>query len=89
MVHNYKLLADFLITCHIYETCGAYGPGELTDLRSALVNNVTFASIAVRNGLHKHLKYMSEKLMDVIDRFVRLQEENGHAINEEVCTLLT
>jgi dsRNA-specific ribonuclease len=77
-------VADFLITCHIYESCGLLTPGELTDLRSALVNNVTFASLAVRNGFHKFLKYNSSKLMDMIDNFVTFQEEHNHAVNEEV-----
>lgn len=79
---------DFLITCHIYESCGLLNPGELTDLRSALVNNVTFASLAVRNGFHKFMKYNSSKLMDKIDNFVTFQEEHNHAVNEEVLLLL-
>lgn len=77
-------VADFLITCHIYESCGLLTPGELTDLRSALVNNVTFASLTVRNGFHKFMKYTSPKLMDVVDSFVKFQEERNHVINEEV-----
>ncbi|GLV33502.1 Dicer-1, partial [Carabus blaptoides fortunei] len=50
-------ILDFLITCHIYEMsdtltpmqgCIVEGltPGQLTDLRSALVNNATFAGLA-------------------------------------------
>jgi endoribonuclease Dicer len=65
---------DFLITCHIYESCGLLTPGELTDLRSALVNHVTFASLSVRNGVHKFMKYTSSKLMDMVDNFVTFQE---------------
>jgi hypothetical protein len=77
-------IADFLITCHIYESCGELTPGELTDLRSALVNNVTFASLTVRNGFHKFMKYTAPKIMDYIDDFVKFQEEHNHVINEEV-----
>jgi hypothetical protein len=77
-------VADFLITCHIYESCGLLTPGELTDLRSALVNNATFASLTVRNGFHKFLKYTSPKLMDMVDVFVKFQEERNHVINEDV-----
>jgi endoribonuclease Dicer len=79
---------DFLITCHIYESCGLLTPGELTDLRSALVNNVTFASLAVRNGFHKFMKYTSSKLVDMIDNFVTFQEEHNHVVSEEVLLLL-
>lgn len=46
-------ILDFLITSYIFESCGNLKPGELTDLRSALVNNVTFASYVVKLGLHK------------------------------------
>jgi len=63
-------------------------PGELTDLRSALVNNVTFASLTVRNGFHKFIKYSSPKLMSLIDKFVSFQEEHNHVINEEVNFIL-
>ncbi|CAG9133285.1 unnamed protein product [Plutella xylostella] len=44
---------DLLITAHCFEHCRALRPGELTDLRSALVNNVTFAAYVVKLGLHK------------------------------------
>lgn len=89
---------DFLITCHIYEmsdtlTCmpgriaEGLTPGQLTDLRSALVNNVTFAGLVVRNGFHTHLKYINTKLMDIIDTFVKFQEERDFVINEEVSNM--
>ncbi|XP_036140493.1 endoribonuclease Dicer isoform X2 [Monomorium pharaonis] len=39
-------ILDFLITCYIYDHCGILSPGDLTDLRSALVNNITFACLA-------------------------------------------
>lgn len=46
-------ILDFLITAHIYENNPRLSPGDLTDLRSALVNNVTFAAYVVKLGLHK------------------------------------
>ncbi|OAD58870.1 Endoribonuclease Dicer [Eufriesea mexicana] len=55
----------------------------LTDLRSALVNNTIFASLAVRCGFHKYFRHLSPGLSIVINRFVRIQEENGHSISEE------
>jgi endoribonuclease Dicer len=63
-------------------------PEELTDLRSALVNNATFASLTVRSGFHKFLKYSSPKLMGKIDQFVSFLEEHNHEINEEVNFIL-
>lgn len=79
---------DFLITCFIYENCGELSPGDLTDLRSALVNNVTFAGYTVRLGLHKFLMYSSGKLQNSIDSFVEVQESKAHRINDEILILI-
>ncbi|XP_015125778.1 endoribonuclease Dcr-1 [Diachasma alloeum] len=74
---------DYLITRHLYEDTRQHSPGALTDLRSALVNNTIFASLAVRCGFHRYFRHLSPGLNVVIDRFVRIQEENGHSISEE------
>ncbi|XP_076165348.1 endoribonuclease Dcr-1 isoform X2 [Ptiloglossa arizonensis] len=74
---------DYLITRHLYEDARQHSPGALTDLRSALVNNTIFASLAVRCGFHKYFRHLSPGLSAVINRFVRIQEENGHSISEE------
>lgn len=74
---------DYLITRHLYEDPRLHSPGALTDLRSALVNNTIFASLAVRHSFHKYFRHLSPGLNDVIDRFVRIQHENGHSISEE------
>lgn len=79
-------ISDYLITRHLYEDSRQHSPGALTDLRSALVNNTIFASLAVRCGFHKYFRHLSPGLSVVINRFVRIQEENGHSISEEVCT---
>lgn len=79
-----RFSTDYLITRHLYEDPRQHSPGALTDLRSALVNNTIFASLAVRHGFHKYFKHLSPGLNDVIDRFVRIQHENGHSISEEV-----
>ncbi|KAF6212369.1 hypothetical protein GE061_012891 [Apolygus lucorum] len=74
---------DYLITRHLYEDKRAHSPGALTDLRSALVNNTIFASLTVKHGLHKYFRHLSPGLGEVVQRFVTIQEENSHAINEE------
>ncbi|KAI4495974.1 hypothetical protein M0802_008189 [Mischocyttarus mexicanus] len=74
---------DYLITRHLYEDSRQHSPGALTDLRSALVNNTIFASLAVRCGFHKYFRHLSPGLNIVINRFVRIQEANGHSISEE------
>ncbi|XP_055526642.1 endoribonuclease Dcr-1 isoform X2 [Wyeomyia smithii] len=79
---------DYLITRHLYEDPRQHSPGALTDLRSALVNNTIFASLAVRHEFHKYFRHLSPGLNEVIDRFVRIQQENGHSISEEYYLIL-
>ncbi|XP_033221777.1 endoribonuclease Dicer isoform X2 [Belonocnema kinseyi] len=79
---------DFLITVYIYEYCGELSPGDLTDLRSALVNNITFACLAVRYGLHTALLSYVPLLHEIINRFVKFQEERNHAIDDELLWIL-
>ncbi|KAH1023571.1 hypothetical protein HUJ04_012751 [Dendroctonus ponderosae] len=75
---------DYLITRHLYEDPRMHSPGALTDLRSALVNNTIFAALAVRHGFHKYFRHLSPGLNDVVERFIRLQEESGHTILDEL-----
>ena len=77
-------LTDYLITRYLYEDPRQHPPGALTDLRSALVNNTTFAVLAVRFEFHRYFKHFSHTLNQVMDKFIKAQEENGHCINEEV-----
>lgn len=44
---------DYLITRYLFEHKKQYSPGVLTDLRSALVNNTIFASLAVKYNFYK------------------------------------
>lgn len=46
---------DFLITKHLYNEFKDSKPGELTDLRSTIVSNESFARIAVQHDLHVYL----------------------------------
>ncbi|CAH1963375.1 unnamed protein product [Acanthoscelides obtectus] len=81
-------ILDFLITCYIYEQCEGLTPGLLTDLRAALVNNNTFASLLVRLGLHKFILFINQKLQAYIDRFVEFLEDKRYQIDDEVLILL-
>lgn len=80
---------DFLITCYIYERCPTMHPGQLTDLRSALVNNVTLACLLVRNNLHNFILYQNSKLAESIGKFYLFQEERNHEVTEHVQLLTT
>ncbi|KAI8421690.1 hypothetical protein MSG28_009676 [Choristoneura fumiferana] len=82
-------ILDFLITSHIFEYCDNLKPGDLTDLRSALVNNVTFASYVVKLGLHKFLcSQLNPTLDKAIMMFVEHQEQRDHEIIEDVLYLI-
>ncbi|XP_049872216.1 endoribonuclease Dicer [Pectinophora gossypiella] len=82
-------ILDFLITSHIFENCPDLKPGELTDLRSALVNNVTFASYVVKLGLHKFIcSQLNPVLETAIMAFVEHQERRDHNIVEDVLYLI-
>lgn len=80
---------DFLVTCYIYESCGKLDPGQLTDLRSALVNNNTFASLIVRNGLHKFLLMINSTLQNHIDKFVDFLKCKNYEIDDDILILLS
>ncbi|CAH9128863.1 unnamed protein product [Cuscuta epithymum] len=60
---------DILITWYLYQNHTDVDPGELTDLRSASVNNTNFALAAVRANLHPHLQHCSTNLESQILEF--------------------
>ncbi|XP_063622136.1 endoribonuclease Dcr-1-like [Cydia splendana] len=73
----------------MYSRTDQLKPGELTDLRSALVNNVTFASYVVKLGLHKFLcSQLNPNLDKAIMMFVEHQEQRDHEIIEDVLYLI-
>ena len=74
-------LTDLLLTNYVYSLPSKeYTPIELADIRYALVNSVTYASLAVRYGFHKNLLSMSKPLTDMIDNFVVHQESVEHHV---------
>ncbi|RWS16251.1 endoribonuclease Dicer-like protein [Dinothrombium tinctorium] len=78
---------DFLITRHLYEDPQKHSPGVLTDLRSALVNNTFFASLAVKYEFQRYLKLSSYDLFRVISAFVeKCTASDGMTAGEE-CNL--
>lgn len=79
---------DFLISCYIYENCTHMNPGQITDLRSALVNNITLACICVRNRFHQYILYESPSLSESIRKFVEFQKTQDHRVTEQVKILL-
>ncbi|XP_058069603.1 endoribonuclease Dicer homolog 3a [Magnolia sinica] len=69
---------DLLITRYLFQTHEDIDPGELTDLRSASVNNENFAQVAVRHNFQQHLQHDSGFLLGQINEYVKgLAEANG------------
>ncbi|KAH9653048.1 Endoribonuclease Dicer [Citrus sinensis] len=62
---------DLLITWHLYQSHTDIDPGELTDLRSASVNNENFAQATVKKNLYKHLQHCSTLLLSQITEYVK------------------
>lgn len=73
-----------MITTYIIEHCYQKTPGEITDIRSSLVNNITFASLSARIGLHRFILAKSVQMTEAIDRFYEHQQKNNHKIGQEV-----
>ncbi|XP_010503060.1 PREDICTED: endoribonuclease Dicer homolog 3 isoform X2 [Camelina sativa] len=74
---------DFLITRHLFNTYEQTGPGEMTDLRSACVNNENFAQVAVKNNLHTHLQRCATVLETQINEYLMSftkPDETGRSI---------
>ena len=64
-------ILDYVITRHLYEDPKKHSPGELTDLRSALVNNNIFSYLAVKYEFYKYFRYLSPQLFPIIDNFIK------------------
>ncbi|KAJ8045308.1 Endoribonuclease Dicer [Holothuria leucospilota] len=76
-------ILDYLITKHLYDHYRNLSPGALTDLRSALVNNTIFASLAVKYGFHQFFLSLSPDLFRVIGNFVAYVKEKNEALGME------
>jgi endoribonuclease Dicer len=53
---------DYLVSCFIFSSFPEKTPGEVTELRSALVCNNTLASLTVKAGLHAHILHHSDRV---------------------------
>uniref|UniRef100_A0A7N0U744 Uncharacterized protein n=1 Tax=Kalanchoe fedtschenkoi TaxID=63787 RepID=A0A7N0U744_KALFE len=74
-------LLDLLITRHLYQSHKDIDQGELTDLRSASVNNENFAQVAVRHQLHPHFQNCSGLLLTQIEEYVTFLSISGNNRN--------
>ena len=77
-------LPDFLITAWLYDQDEKLNPGQLTDLRSALVNNCTLGTIVAKNKFHPYLLSQSPALLRATEGFIRAQKDNKWELNQWV-----
>jgi dsRNA-specific ribonuclease len=69
---------DFCVARYLFDRYPDLGPGELTDLKSAVVSNEAFARIAVKHGMHKYLYARSVSMKREVDLYVQsLNEEDA------------
>lgn len=69
---------DYVITRYLFEYREhRLTPGELTDLRSSLVNNNIFAYLAVKFDFYKYFKYTSPQIFSIVDSFVQNQKKRN------------
>lgn len=80
---------DFLVTAYIFERCPDMDPGTLTDLRSALVNNVTLACLCVRYNMHVYILSQNAELNESIATFYKFQASRQFEITEHVQLLMS
>lgn len=69
---------DVLITWHLFQCYRDIDPGELTDLRSASVNNENFAQVAIKHKLHQHLQHNSGFLLEQITEYANRLEDSSN-----------
>lgn len=79
---------DFLVSAYIFERCPQMDPGQLTDLRSALVNNVTLACLCVRHNIHLHILSQNSALTEAISHFADYQKRHKHEVSDHVDLLM-
>ncbi|XP_020549658.1 dicer-like protein 4 isoform X2 [Sesamum indicum] len=61
---------DYLITSYLYSVYPNLKPGQLTDLRSVSVNNISFADVAGRWSFHKFIICDSSVLRETMTKYV-------------------
>ncbi|KZV28379.1 dicer-like protein 4 [Dorcoceras hygrometricum] len=79
---------DYLITSYLYSVYPNLKPGQLTDLRSASVNNISFADVAGRWSLHKFILCDSSPLREAITAYLNSTRTSSSAkghIEELTC----
>lgn len=63
-------MLDYVVTSYLYTTYPELKPGQLTDLRSMSVSNLSFAYVAGRLSMNKFVICDSSALRESMSKFV-------------------
>ncbi|VDO04032.1 unnamed protein product [Rodentolepis nana] len=69
-------ILDFIVTQRIFTENPHMDPGELTDLKIALVSNVNLAIVCIRKEIYKFLGHMDNNLWTFINNFKNAVSQN-------------
>nr|XP_027197670.1 endoribonuclease dcr-1-like [Dermatophagoides pteronyssinus] len=64
-------ILDHLITMYLFVCDERLSPHEITDIRSALVNNMFYAHIMAKYQLYKYIRHSSIAMTDMIAKFIK------------------
>ena len=86
LTHSYEKLEflgdavlDYLVTCYIYTHTHA-DPGQLTEIRSALVSNNMFASILINFNLDKFILHSNPGILKKINAYLDTKHDTNNNI---------
>ena len=75
---------DYLVTRYLYEDPKTIYSGKISEIRSALVNNAIYATLAViKCEFYRYMNIRSERLETLVDEFVKVtsHKDQGLKIN--------
>ncbi|KAL9920963.1 endoribonuclease Dcr-2 [Glossina fuscipes fuscipes] len=81
-------ILDMLVTCYIFERYQSMTPGMMTDMRMALVNNITLGCICVRHRFHLFMLYENSALSEAVKTFADFQEKQQQRVTDQVRILM-
>ena len=65
-------MIDFMITQYLFSDSREYSPGELTNIRIALVNNKFLAYLAIKHEFFQYLDYESPELFRYLNDYLKI-----------------
>ncbi len=73
-----------MVSLHYFMESNSYTPGMLTDLRSFVTNNNALGALAVKCGIHSHIKNLVGLPLAEVEAFALTQLMNGHPLPNNV-----